>query len=171
MPIDPKRLIEARAKRNWTQQDLASASGLNKKSISRIERSEVDPLPATIYKLADALNCSPSYLTGDTDSIHVNALYSVSDNKVSFSGKDGKHDTFTIDDSIKEILKKISAETGEEPAEILDKAIKKSLSKILADALMSHHRHNDIDEFGSDVVEQMNYLKEQIEELSKKINQ
>ena len=45
----------ARDRKGWTLERLATESGVNKSTISRIERSEVEPMHATVIALEDAL--------------------------------------------------------------------------------------------------------------------
>ena len=49
-------LRAARDKKGWTLDELADASGINKSTISRLERSETQPLHDTVKALEDALD-------------------------------------------------------------------------------------------------------------------
>lgn len=49
----------------WTQGDLAEKSGVKVGHISKLERNESDPKLDTIYKLINALGCSPNALLSD----------------------------------------------------------------------------------------------------------
>ena len=52
------RLTRLRALREqvpMTQEELASAAGLNRVTIAKIEAGTVEPYPSTVRKLADAL--------------------------------------------------------------------------------------------------------------------
>ncbi len=48
-------LQAARARKRWTLEQLAAASGINKSTISRLERSETEPMRATSDALEAAL--------------------------------------------------------------------------------------------------------------------
>lgn len=49
------RLREARANKEWTVRRLADESGVDKNTVSQIERGKRDPMPVTKVKLARAL--------------------------------------------------------------------------------------------------------------------
>jgi transcriptional regulator with XRE-family HTH domain len=51
------RLKRRRLERGWTLQDLAHASGITSTSLSYLERGKREPKPATIRRLAEALQC------------------------------------------------------------------------------------------------------------------
>lgn len=55
MNIQPKRVLEARQKRSWTQDELAVASGLNLRTIQRIEKDGLASLQSA-KALAAALD-------------------------------------------------------------------------------------------------------------------
>ena len=57
-----KRIRELRAERDWSQEDLAAASGLHRTYIGTIERSEQSITVDNIQKLADALEVTISEL-------------------------------------------------------------------------------------------------------------
>ncbi len=48
-------LRAAREKKDWTLDELSDASGINKSTISRLERSETQPRHDTVNVLEDAL--------------------------------------------------------------------------------------------------------------------
>ena len=53
------RVSELRKERGWTQDQLAHASGVTQKTISRIENGHNQPRPETIAALARALDVEP----------------------------------------------------------------------------------------------------------------
>jgi transcriptional regulator with XRE-family HTH domain len=55
MKLQPKRVLEARQQRSWTQDELAVASGLNLRTIQRIEKDGVASLQSA-KALAAALD-------------------------------------------------------------------------------------------------------------------
>jgi len=57
-----KKLRELRAERDWSQEDLAAASGLHRTYIGTIERSEQSITIDNIQKLADAFEVTISEL-------------------------------------------------------------------------------------------------------------
>jgi ribosome-binding protein aMBF1 (putative translation factor) len=50
-----RRFVEARQKRNWTQQKLAEKTGLNQSEISNIESGQANPTYKTLQTVAAAL--------------------------------------------------------------------------------------------------------------------
>ena len=60
-----KRVKESRAKKGWTQQQLAEKTGLSFNTITKIEQGIGDsPTLKTLVKLADALEMSIDELAG-----------------------------------------------------------------------------------------------------------
>lgn len=57
-----QRLKAERIKRDWSQSELADASGVNVTFISEIERGRKEPGLATIERLTKALNVTPAEL-------------------------------------------------------------------------------------------------------------
>jgi len=57
-----KKLRELRAERDWSQEDLAAASGLHRTYIGTIEKSEQSITIDNIQKLADAFEVTISEL-------------------------------------------------------------------------------------------------------------
>lgn len=59
-----ERLLIARRRHAWTQQELAERAGVKPLTISRIERGEFQamPRPATLRGIADALEVDPGWL-------------------------------------------------------------------------------------------------------------
>ncbi len=55
-------LQKLREEREWTQKDLARASGVSRRTISRYEWGGVKPRRKNLIKLADALGCTPESL-------------------------------------------------------------------------------------------------------------
>ncbi|MGZ5441981.1 MAG: helix-turn-helix domain-containing protein [Thermoanaerobaculia bacterium] len=53
-----KRVRELRTERQWTQEQLAEAAGMNWLQVGHIERGASDPKLSTITKLARALGVS-----------------------------------------------------------------------------------------------------------------
>jgi len=54
-----------RRDKHWTQGELADKSGVKVGHISKLERNEADPKLETLYKIMDALQCSPNALLND----------------------------------------------------------------------------------------------------------
>ena len=57
-----KRVRELRTERNWTQEELAEAAGMNWLQVGHIERGASDPKLSTIVKLAKAFRIHPADL-------------------------------------------------------------------------------------------------------------
>ena len=64
--VDAKKLRALRRKRVLTLRELGERTGISKDTISRIER-EGTAYPATIRKLAEALDVAPSELVPDEE--------------------------------------------------------------------------------------------------------
>jgi transcriptional regulator with XRE-family HTH domain len=62
-----KRLTEVRKNKNLSQEDLARHLGTKSPVIGRYERDEMKPSIDTANKLAEYLQVSLDYLTGNTD--------------------------------------------------------------------------------------------------------
>jgi transcriptional regulator with XRE-family HTH domain len=56
-------LKAARDRKGWTLEQLSDASGINKSTISRLERNETQPLLSTVNALEDALELKRGTLT------------------------------------------------------------------------------------------------------------
>jgi transcriptional regulator with XRE-family HTH domain len=69
MTINPETLQSLRAYRGISQQVLADLSGVEKKTIARIETSKTNPSKTTIKKLAIALTTEPELLAGPVSKI------------------------------------------------------------------------------------------------------
>jgi transcriptional regulator with XRE-family HTH domain len=59
---DLVRKLRTAEGRDWTVEELAEKAGLNKATVSKLERGELDPRKSTIDKIAAALGVSASYL-------------------------------------------------------------------------------------------------------------
>lgn len=68
MEIIAARVRSLRDYKDWSQEDLARESGLQRPHISLIENSERIPGADSLVKLATALETSTDYLLGRTDS-------------------------------------------------------------------------------------------------------
>lgn len=67
MPTDPRvifgqRLIEARKAKSWSQERLALESGLARSYLGGVERGQRNIALLNIYRLAEALDVTPSFL-------------------------------------------------------------------------------------------------------------
>ena len=67
MPSDPRilfgqRLIEARKAKSWSQERLALESGLARSYLGGVERGQRNIALLNIYRLAEALDVTPSFL-------------------------------------------------------------------------------------------------------------
>lgn len=63
-----KRIKEARIERHFTLDNLSDAIGLNKSTVSRYERGEIDnPKLPVIQAIASALHTNPSWLIGKSE--------------------------------------------------------------------------------------------------------
>lgn len=62
-----------RRDKGWTQGDLSKASGVKINHVSRLERDDTDPKLSTIYRLIEALECSPDALLMDTEHVGMGA--------------------------------------------------------------------------------------------------
>jgi transcriptional regulator with XRE-family HTH domain len=51
------RLRRRRLEKGWTLSDLATASGLSRRTLSLLEQGLREPRPANILRLAEALQC------------------------------------------------------------------------------------------------------------------
>ena len=67
MKIFQERLRECRKRMKKSQDDVASAIGVNYRMYRRYECGESDPTIEPLVKLADYFNVSLDYLTGRTD--------------------------------------------------------------------------------------------------------
>ena len=68
MQIDPETLKKLRKTKGFSQQTLADASGVAKKTIARIETGKGEPRGATVQELAKALRVKPKVLAQKSES-------------------------------------------------------------------------------------------------------
>lgn len=76
-----KRIKERRTAMGYTQEELASKLNLQKSAIAKYENGRVENIKrSTIEKMAQILECRPSYLMGwdSTSSIHSTSSISIS---------------------------------------------------------------------------------------------
>lgn len=76
-----KRIKEQRTAMGYTQEELASKLNLQKSAIAKYENGRVENIKrSTIEKMAQLLECRPSYLMGwdSTSSIHSTPSFSMS---------------------------------------------------------------------------------------------
>lgn len=59
---DLVRKLRTAEGRDWTVEQLAEKAGLNKGTVSKLERGELDPRKSTLEKIAAALDVSAAYL-------------------------------------------------------------------------------------------------------------
>lgn len=57
-----ERLRDLRIRRALTQEELATAAGIGKNTVNRLERDFTEPRPSTLRKLARALDVDPAEL-------------------------------------------------------------------------------------------------------------
>ncbi len=65
-----EKLKARRAELNWTQNDLAEVSGLNRWSIAQYEAGNAKPKTKTLQKIADALDIDAKVLADDNAELH-----------------------------------------------------------------------------------------------------
>lgn len=71
-----ENLKRLRRDKGWTQGDLAERAGIKPSHISTMEKSDAaDPKLSTLYKLLQALECSPNTLLLDDDSVSARGLF------------------------------------------------------------------------------------------------
>ncbi|WP_020571094.1 helix-turn-helix domain-containing protein [Neolewinella persica] len=56
---DPKRIVDARKSKGYSQEELAFAAGLSLRTVQRIEKGSVRPRLYSLRSLAEALDCAP----------------------------------------------------------------------------------------------------------------
>ncbi len=62
-----KELDRKREKQGFSLQELATQAAIGTNTLSMIVNGHVEPYQRTVYKLADALRCSPSEIGFDAD--------------------------------------------------------------------------------------------------------
>lgn len=62
-----ENLKRARRDKGWTQGDLADAANIKVTHIPNLENDKGDPKLSTVYKLLNALECTPDQLLTDMD--------------------------------------------------------------------------------------------------------
>ncbi len=130
MPLG-ENIKRLRRDKGWTQGQLAKKSNLGLNLISKLERNATDPKISTIYKLINALECSPDTLLMDTSKVGTNAiLKAVLERAILLPEKDKKTIIDVVDNYImaKGIQQQFVEGNGprlriwtEAPDEILDK--------------------------------------------------
>lgn len=65
--MDGERIVAARKRKGWSQQDLADALGTSQATIHRYETGNRDPRSGVVVDLSKALGVTVSYLLGVTD--------------------------------------------------------------------------------------------------------
>ena len=68
----PKRLKKLRERQRRKQYIVSELCGLNRGTIRRYERGEMEPSRAALVAIADYFEVSVDYLLGRTDNPHVN---------------------------------------------------------------------------------------------------
>lgn len=57
-----KRIVELRAKKGWSQSDLARASNKDRQAIEKLENGRVNPTIFSLYEISKVLDVSLSEL-------------------------------------------------------------------------------------------------------------
>lgn len=70
-------LKRLRRDKQWTQGDLSKASGVKVGHISKLENNDSDPKLSTLYKLINALECSPNAMLNDIEESNIEGLLEV----------------------------------------------------------------------------------------------
>lgn len=104
-----------RRDKGWTQGDLADKSGIRVGHISKLERNETDPKLDTIYKLMQALDCSPNALLRDIDKTPLDGLMEMVLERVQQLPDDDKRHLLDVIDKycIAVSLQKMMEKSGE----------------------------------------------------------
>lgn len=59
-----RRIYQLKVKRGLTDEKLAKKAHLSKDTISKLEQGKTKPSADTIFKVAQALECTPNYIYG-----------------------------------------------------------------------------------------------------------
>jgi len=59
-----ENLKRLRARKYLTQRQLAAKAGVSPDTIAKLETNQTEPRYTTLYRLADALECTPDDITG-----------------------------------------------------------------------------------------------------------
>ena len=74
-------LRRLRQAKGWTQGDISDRTGIKVSHVSKLELDEGDPKISTVYKLIQALGCTPTALLADPDpnreGTHADAILSM----------------------------------------------------------------------------------------------
>jgi transcriptional regulator with XRE-family HTH domain len=62
-----KKIKLARVEQDMSQSNLAHAADIDSSHIGKIERGELNITVVTLYRIAEALKCSPAALLPDTE--------------------------------------------------------------------------------------------------------
>ena len=108
-----KRIKEARIARDYTLDSLAAAIGLNKSTVSRYERGEIEnPKLPVIEAIANELRVNPAWLIGKSSDMTFpqhgpNASPRLSNNVLRIAGRDGSYEERILTDEQLAALKAI----------------------------------------------------------------
>ncbi|WP_186342983.1 helix-turn-helix domain-containing protein [Allochromatium palmeri] len=69
-----KNVRRMRQDKGWSQYQLSNRTGIKVGHISKLEQDEGDPKLSTLYKLMDALGCSPDSLLMDVEKMNQDAI-------------------------------------------------------------------------------------------------
>lgn len=64
-----KRVVQLRERIGWSQNELARRAGISQSTLSDIENNVNGPNSSTLYKLANALGCTPNDLLEESEEI------------------------------------------------------------------------------------------------------
>jgi transcriptional regulator with XRE-family HTH domain len=100
----PENLIARRNHQGLTQDQLAGRAGISPRSVASYEAGDTDPTLPALLALAKALNCSTSFLLGETDSPLVKTPYSL--HNFTCVGKSQSEDIRVVIDDLGAVQKK-----------------------------------------------------------------
>ena len=75
--MDGKRIVAARERLGWSQQDLANAMHTSQPTIQRYESGSRDPKSSVVVMLSSVLGVTVSYLLGVTDNMEESDIQNV----------------------------------------------------------------------------------------------